>query len=74
MSKLNPFAKPLTVDGVLASFRKTVDDLHTIVAERGAERDEISLQIQALRAAQDAAVSEAVQASSIATKLEALIS
>lgn len=66
-------AKAKTVDGVLAAFRKTVDDLRSVeAAERAeAERQEI-LEAEA-QAAKEAANYEANRAANAASRFEGLI-
>lgn len=68
-----PFAKK-TVDGVLAGFQKTVDDLRQIVKDRGDDVAKINEKINALTDERAAATTEALRASAVATKLDQLLS
>ena len=63
-----------TVDGVLASFRKTVNDLREISERKRTEADERNNDARSHLALAAAATSEAARADTIADRVEKLIS
>lgn len=62
-----------TVDGVLAQFSKSVEDLRQIAQQQSAEAARLASKVIGLRVEQDAAVTEAERASRIAGNIEKLI-
>lgn len=67
------FGQKKTVSGILAAFNKTIEDLQQVEQEQHQEAARQAQVIEEARAAHNAAVAEAAEARSVATRLLSIV-
>lgn len=67
------FGKKTSVDGILQSFYKTIEDLRTLSQQKNSEADSLNIEIKQMQAQQEAAEEEALKADTVANKIANLL-
>lgn len=62
-----------SVDSILSSFYKTIEDLNNLTAQKNEEVDSLSVEIKQMQSRQEAAESEAIKAEVVASKIASLL-
>ncbi len=67
------FGQKKTVSGILAAFNKTIEELQQVEREQEQEASRQAQAIEEARAAHNAAIAEAAEARSVASRLLAIV-
>lgn len=68
------FGKSKTsVDSILSSFHKTIQDLNNLTVQKNEEADSLNIEIKQMQSRQEAAEAEAIKAEAVANKIANLL-